>query len=643
MKKFIAGSLLLPFVLVSCGAPADTAKTEEAKMPFYIETQKAKEFPKNYTVEKTGRLVGSSTISLASQGVGRVANIAVHEGSVIKKGQLLVSLTDTTANYDLKVSQAANGLASAKNSSESTKLSLDKAISDAKLALTKAQSDYTNAQEDAAKRLEKAKRDAAKSDLGASGSDANTTIEQLKANLSKAELDYENLKKSNAQTLINYNTSYQLSVSDLRKYLNKISYEGDKLFGITSRYPTDNGLARKYLGMGNSSIRPDLELAYYKIAGIASDFDAKANSTVNVDETNLIAQLDQLSSYYKDSKAYLAVVTRYLENSITSSEFPQSSVDGYINTYTGYKNEVASLEAGYVNFRNGAASFLATYRNNESSALAGLEVQRKQIEVQKNGLNTGEFEANLGLDRTKIEIEKTLSTYKNVVDNAQANYDNAVKNKDITLRKLEVTQTDAALSLQQAQEELSKLSILAPIDGTVTKVIASVGQDVNAGTPMVEIANKNPEVVFDVDFDTVGQLKIGATSPVLYEEKSYTGTVVGVSQVASDSLQYSVRVALSQSPALIGGIAKISLKLPSAMPILPTKMVKVLTEQTGEIQTFSGGVFVPKTVKLGRINGSMIEILTPVDQETEIVTSDIANFDARKFEPKKKDAAEVLK
>ncbi|MFZ4461633.1 MAG: efflux RND transporter periplasmic adaptor subunit [Patescibacteria group bacterium] len=391
--------------------------------------------------------------------------------------------------------------------------------------------------------------------------------------------------------------------------------------------------------MGNSSIRPDLELAYYKIAGIASDFDAKANSTVNVDETNLIAQLDQLSSYYKDSKAYLAVVTRYLENSITSSEFPQSSVDGYINTYTGYKNEVASLEAGYVNFRNGAASFLATYRNNESSALAGLEVQRKQIEVQKNGLNTGEFEANLGLDRTKIEIEKTLSTYKNVVDNAQANYDNAVKNKDITLRKLEVTQTDAALSLQQAQEELSKLSILAPIDGTVTKVIASVGQDVNAGTPMVEIANKNPEVVFDVDFDTVGQLKIGATSPVLYEEKSYTGTVVGVSQVASDSLQYSVRVALSQSPALIGGIAKISLKLPSAMPILPTKMVKVLTEQTGEIQTFSGGVFVPKTVKLGRISGSTIEILTPIDLETEIVTSDITNFDARKFEPKKKDAA----
>ncbi len=200
-----------------------------------------------------------------------------------------------------------------------------------------------------------------------------------------------------------------------------------------------------------------------------------------------------------------------------------------------------------------------------------------------------------------------------------------------------MSQTDASLAVRQAQEELSKLAILAPIDGTVTKVIASVGQDVSAGTLMLEIANKNPEIVFDVDFDTVGQLKIGTASPVTYEEKTYTGTVVGVSQVASDSLQYSVRVSLSQSPALIGGIAKISLKLPSAMPILPTKIVKVLTEQTGEIQTLSGSVFVPITVKLGRINGPTIEILTPIDPSVEIVTTDVTNFDARKYEPKKKD------
>ncbi len=247
MKKILASALLLPFVLTSCGTPVETAKTEDAKMPFYIETQLAKEFPKNYTIEKTGRLVGSSTISLASQGIGRVQAINVHEGSVIKKGQLLVSLSDTVANYDLKASQAANGLASTRNAADSTRLALDKTVADALIALNKAKADYETAKQDGAKRLEKAQRDATKSDINSSTSDATTTIAQLEANLSKAQLDYENLKKSNVQTLLNYNTSYQLSVSDLKKFLTRMTYEGDKLFGVTAQYPTDNALARKYL------------------------------------------------------------------------------------------------------------------------------------------------------------------------------------------------------------------------------------------------------------------------------------------------------------------------------------------------------------------------------------------------------------
>lgn len=57
----------------------------EAKKPFLIDTKLAKDFAKNYTIEKSGRLVGSSTISLTSQGVGRVSSIAVKEGASVKK------------------------------------------------------------------------------------------------------------------------------------------------------------------------------------------------------------------------------------------------------------------------------------------------------------------------------------------------------------------------------------------------------------------------------------------------------------------------------------------------------------------------------------------------------------------------------
>ncbi len=66
MKHSIASVTLLSFLLVSCGAPTDTQTPPEA-IPFSVSAQSLEQFPKSYTVSKTGRLVGSSTISLTSQ------------------------------------------------------------------------------------------------------------------------------------------------------------------------------------------------------------------------------------------------------------------------------------------------------------------------------------------------------------------------------------------------------------------------------------------------------------------------------------------------------------------------------------------------------------------------------------------------
>jgi hypothetical protein len=68
-QRIIAILLIGTFLLTSCGAVAPVEKTKEVKKPFLIDTKFAKDFEKNYTVEKSGRVVGSSTISLASQGV----------------------------------------------------------------------------------------------------------------------------------------------------------------------------------------------------------------------------------------------------------------------------------------------------------------------------------------------------------------------------------------------------------------------------------------------------------------------------------------------------------------------------------------------------------------------------------------------
>lgn len=195
--KALASFLALALILSSCGKAADTVVETPKKTEFAFETMKFSEFPKTSVVEKIGRIVGSSTVTVTSQGVGRIEGIAVKEGSTIRKGQVIARLSDTVANYSIRHEQAANGIDSVDSNIESTRLTLEKAVSDSEIALSRSKIDYERTVADSEKQLEKALRDTEKTSVSSSGSDAQTSI-------AKAELDYENLKASNAKTIENF-------------------------------------------------------------------------------------------------------------------------------------------------------------------------------------------------------------------------------------------------------------------------------------------------------------------------------------------------------------------------------------------------------------------------------------------------------
>ena len=277
-------------------------------------------------------------------------------------------------------------------------------------------------------------------------------------------------------------------------------------------------------------------------------------------------------------KSYLATSGSYLQASTTGAEFSQSQLDGLLAQNNGYKAELSGLENGWVNFRNTASAFLANYKNNENSAAAGLVVSEKNIEVQKRSLTTGAFETDNSLERIKATNHQSVTSARIARDSARANYENAVKNRTLTLDRIRLSESDAALSLSQAAEELDKLTIRSPINGTVTLVHASVGTDVNPGAPMVELANTNPEVLFDIESDIVPLVKVGSEQTISYQGKDYIGTVVGLSEVAGANLLYTTRIILAETPPLLGQVATIRLKIPTEYKILPTSVVRILSE-----------------------------------------------------------------
>ncbi len=628
MKKIISLSLLSIF-LASCWAPAvDIQKPEPEKIPFSIKVQKYGEFPQEYTLQKTGRLVGSSSISMSALGSGRVDAILVKEGAKVKKGQILVRLKDTTANYDLRLSQASNSLLNIKNSAESTRIALDKAVQDAKIAVERAQLDYDTTLSTTQNNLDKAKRDAEKSNLETSTSDANITLKQLEASLEKAKLDYQNLIVANRQTLLNFDTSFQNTLSDLRKFYTKIVFEWDRLYGISPKYQYENNDIRPFVWGGKTSYFSTLEFAFFDLDNALKQLESKPVTPIN--EGNLILQLDEIAKNYKTAKTYLDVSGKYLQDSTLSSTFTQSRLDGLIALNNGYKTELSGMEAAWVGLRNGASTFLANYKNNESSAAAGLVVQEQNIEVQKRQLTSSQFDTSLNLDKTTTTGIQQATTAKLALETAKLNLATAEKNRSITLDQLKISETDANLSLAQAEREYEKLIIRAPIDGSITRVTASIGADVSPGTPMVELANQSPEILFDVEADIAKLLEVGTSQNVLYQEKTYSGVVVGVSTVATETLLYTARIKIQEPVAQLGQVATIRLQIPSEHRVIPTDLIKILSERYGEIQTVKDDRIVPVEVQLGRIFGSSVEILSDVPDDTQVILNNVSNFDEKK-------------
>jgi multidrug efflux pump subunit AcrA (membrane-fusion protein) len=588
--------------------------------------------PRNYTVAKTWKMSSNAQVSVSAQGVGRIEQILVKEGVKVKKGQVIAKLKDTTANYDLRLAQASNTVATVRNTAKSTEITLDKAVKDTEIALAKAKADLRTTEETAARNLEKAERDALKSVINWDNTDASTTLAQLEASLTKANQDYENLIVSNTQTLLNFNTSYQASVSDFKKLVSKLVFEWDRLYGITPKYQSENTLVRQYLGGNSLALKPSLEFAFYDLQKIALELDMQ--QPVSFTENDHIVAFDAMKKRYTTVRLYLDMTTKYLENSTVGAQFPQTQLDGYLAINNGYKTELSGLENAWVNFRNSASLFLANYKNNEESAYAGYLVQKKNFEVQQKNLANGEFDSKMSLDKLKISNAQAINTAKTTLESAELMYENAKKNKGVTLEKLRLAEKDALLAETQANEEFSKLTITAPIDGSVTRVIASLGVETSVGTPVVEISSASPEILFEVEANIVPLLAIGSEQVIRYMDTSFTGTVVWLSQVATDTLLYNARVSLPSSSSLLWQVATIELNIKSNNPVMPLDAIKVISDKTGEIQVLQDDKIVTKEVSIVRIIGAYAEIKANLDKEEKIIVSSTLWYDAKKYQLK---------
>ncbi len=182
-------------------------------------------------------------------------------------------------------------------------------------------------------------------------------------------------------------------------------------------------------------------------------------------------------------------------------------------------------------------------------------------------------QANAQIEQTKATLQKlqdppneqAIAQAQAQVDSAKAQLD--LKKKGARAEDIQVAQArvdQAKTGVEQAQAQLEKATLLAPIDGTITNINIREGELAQAGQPLFTIADLSNLKIETTDLDEFGaaKVKVGQTASVrvnAFTDKTLTGKVTEIADqsvlLASGDVSYPVTIVLdNQDPALRWGM-----------------------------------------------------------------------------------------
>ncbi len=239
------------------------------------------------------------------------------------------------------------------------------------------------------------------------------------------------------------------------------------------------------------------------------------------------------SARYSGSAAAIVGVVRATEVRV------EPEVDGQLVSITVKKGAqvhagdvLASLSAVELTAQaDQARAALASATANRNNVYAGVrqeQIDSLKAEIAKASARLEYLQAQLTrtstLARQSFESQQALDQAENDaagaradVAKAQANYDAAIAGPTREERAIADAQVQAAAAaLAVLERRLEKTILRAPADGTVSVVVAEVGENVRAGQPilMVEAAGRQ-WLSFNVREDHLSRLAVGKTVSVM--------------------------------------------------------------------------------------------------------------------------------
>jgi RND family efflux transporter MFP subunit len=271
------------------------------------------------------------------------------------------------------------------------------------------------------------------------------------------------------------------------------------------------------------------------------------------------------------------------------------------------------------------------------------EAQTSQGVNALDSLKSKRTDLQMALDKAKnataIQEQATIAQINSLnqqIENAKLLQNSALIGAQTQLDTIEGQRKLLELQLQNAQSQLSGLTITSPIDGIVTDVKITAGQDVSAGLELVTIygtggkyvrgylkpkdveaidTSKDVELTLSGDNNPSGTAKVTMLYPV-------ADSTTGLIPVDFEIVNQTNEQAFAPGAKIEGKFKSKNTETNKQSITISTNSVSLKDGQKFVLVVENGKV-AQKTVVLGPSNGDQVEIISGLKGDEEVILTDL--------------------
>lgn len=351
--------------------------------------------------------------------------------------------------------------------------------------------------------------------------------------------------------------------------------------------------------ISDSQLYNQLEMQYFKLKSNLDNLKSQIDLINSQSEAEvLIAISDQLIVVLSEMNSWLNSGYNLTNNIIINNTYSQSDKD---SIKTGINSEQTTIN-----------SVLTTLQSAKSNLQTSADSYSKQIQAAENNIEIYQAQLNL----------KSAGA------------------RDFEIRSAEAQVNQAKAQLNKVLADLADYSLVAPINGVVTKVNFNLGEQVAAGQPVVKIFSAEGfEVNVDIPESDIAKIKVGDSAFIELDafgsDRVFTGKVSFINPgqtIIQDVTYYRTKVSFNENSTVKeikpGMTADIDIRTEEKTDVLyiPQRAVKIREATLGEVPEKYVEVLIDeqqveeRAVEVGiRGDDGLVEVISGLFESEEVV------------------------